>query len=477
MDNPTDRSRGQILPLFAFSLVAMLAMAALLFDGAHELVFRRELQNASDAAALAGANVIQSGTVRGCSAVTTEPPGPPRPEVLAAAQASVQANLPSYDPTKVAVTCPAGYSNFVVKVDLNTTSPTFFGGVIGITHQRVAASGSAINGQITGLTFSVVELNPYHASWSSSTRGCPSVLFSGGPTVTFDGSLQVNSACPQGSGGALGANGNAALLTFNNGSEARLVGGYAPGPLTITPTPKVNQLKWKDPLAGLPGMPLSSLPIQKNAKLTISGGSQVLSPGVYKGGIQLKNTSKAFLLPGIYVMDGGVFDLGAQTSVYSVRNGVTSTTTATWASDCPVATCGVLIFNRGTTTSLSPITVGAGANLLLRPYQPAVDLTGAKVNEYVNLLFWQDASPVPTSTYTQPDVTLNGGGTVDLSGTIYAPSARVYMTGGSGGSGGASIDLTLQFISWDLQIQGNSHFHFFYQSDRFAKPTDYGLIK
>lgn len=51
------------------------------------------------------------------------------------------------------------------------------------------------------------------------------------------------------------------------------------------------------------------------------------------------------------------------------------------------------------------------------------------------------------------------------------------MGGTSGGSGGTELDLTLQFISWDLEFKGNIGFHFYYQSNRFPNPTDYGLIK
>jgi len=51
------------------------------------------------------------------------------------------------------------------------------------------------------------------------------------------------------------------------------------------------------------------------------------------------------------------------------------------------------------------------------------------------------------------------------------------MGGTSGGAGGSSVDVTLQFISWDLTFGGNISFHFFYQSDAFAKAMDYGLIK
>jgi hypothetical protein len=51
------------------------------------------------------------------------------------------------------------------------------------------------------------------------------------------------------------------------------------------------------------------------------------------------------------------------------------------------------------------------------------------------------------------------------------------MTGGSGGSGGSATNITLQFICWDLQVQGNSSFHFYYNSEEFARPTDYGLVQ
>ena len=61
---------------------------------------------------------------------------------------------------------------------------------------------------------------------------------------------------------------------------------------------------------------------------------------------------------------------------------------------------------------------------------------------------------------------------MDIGGTVYAPSAKVQMGGSSGGSGGDSVDLTLQFISWDLELSGNSSFHFHYNANTFARPLD-----
>ncbi len=46
---------GQILPIVALSMVALIAMAALIIDGAVIMSHRRTAQAAADAAALAGA--------------------------------------------------------------------------------------------------------------------------------------------------------------------------------------------------------------------------------------------------------------------------------------------------------------------------------------------------------------------------------------------------------------------------------------
>ena len=471
------RPRGQILVLFALGLVALFTMAGLLFDGAQALVNRRQLQDAGDAAALAAVNIIQSGTTRGCSATAGPPPGSARPEVVAAAVAAVTAALPGFPAADIVVTCPADWSNFAVGVDLDRHSPGFFASVAGFNGFDVATTSQAVNGQITGLHYSIVELDPSNLGWPNGRRGCPSVLISGGPTIILEGSMQINSACTAANGGALGTNGNAATVTMYNGAIIRMVGGYVPGPLTMSPLPVTGQTAVKDPLAGLIAVPISSLPVRSASKLTLNSGMTVLLPGVYVGGISMKSSAKAVLRPGIFVMQGGGFDMGSQNEAYSVAATISTSSSATWASDCPVATCGVLLYNTGTTTTLDDVAVGAGATMKLRPYQPSADTSGVRVEEYDNLLLWQDAIPVPASNYAQPPIDLSGGGLIDISGTIYAPSAALTMGGGSGGSGGSSTNLTLQFITWDLEFHGNTAFHFYFQDALFAKPTDYGLIK
>jgi len=471
---PREHPRGQVLVIAAVAFTVMLAFLALLFDGANGMVTRRQMQDAGDAAALAGANVVQVGSPRGCSAV---PGGAPRASVAQAARDSLAMNLSWFDATTAVVTCASGYDNQAVAVELSTTATRFFGGIIG-GDLTVSTHSAAVNGQITWTVYSIVELNPGNPSWPNGRRGCPSVLLSGGPTVTLEGSMQVNSSCTAADGGALATNGNASNLTVNNGAQIRLVGGYSPAALTITPAPLTGVDPVPDPLATLPDMPMGSMPVRSATKVTLNNVTQVLEPGVYKGGIELKNSSIALLHPGIYVIEGGGLDVGAQASVLSIAAGVTAATfnPANWASDCPAGSCGVLIYNAdGNPTAMDNIDIGAGATVKLRAYDPDAQADG--IAEYEDLLVWQDANPVPTISYEQPEVRLQGGGTVDISGTVYAPSAKVRMGGNSGGSGGNPVNLTLQFISWDLEFAGNSAFTFYFRDQEFAKPTDYGLVE
>jgi hypothetical protein len=288
---------------------------------------------------------------------------------------------------------------------------------------------------------------------------------------------------------------------MGGGANIRLVGEYKPQALTITPVPlehqsvKADPLQWLAPPPAYVGAPpISSLKLQSNNKLVIGQGNSsstvVLEPGVYHGGIQLKNQSIAYMRPGIYVMDGGGFSVGAGQKVYAIPGSALNTTDANWATDCVVPTCGILLYNTGTTGNgvgaIGQISIGAQATFKVRSYNltTAADrtyladgVTKYHNDNYLNLLIWQSAAPVPASNYVQPVMELSGGGNVFMAGTVYAPSANVRMGGNSGGAGGDSVDLTLQFVTWDLELYGNSNFYFRYNADQFAKLLEYGLVE
>jgi len=71
LDRPATKAQGQVLALFALILVALLAASALAIDYGGWLVARRNFQNVSDAAALAGAaQLSNSAIVTACGAIS-----------------------------------------------------------------------------------------------------------------------------------------------------------------------------------------------------------------------------------------------------------------------------------------------------------------------------------------------------------------------------------------------------------------------
>jgi hypothetical protein len=501
---PSSQS-GQVLIIFAFAFIAIIMMLALLFDGARALVLRRQMQDASDAAALAAANVIQGLSPKGCSATFGPPPGAPVAAVTAAAKASVAANLPNYPQSDVVVTCAASWDNFGVKVRLQRDSPTFFGSIFGGGPLTVATDSTGVNGNTSANNYSVVMLNPSYLSWPNGLRGCPSFLLSGGPTVRFDSAIYIDSRCVVANGGAFSTNGNSASLTMGGSALIRIVGEYKPQALTITPAPLQHQSYKPDPLAWLDASQLSTLKVRSANKLVIGQGNSsstvILEPGIYRGGIQLKNQSIAYMHPGIYVIDGGGFSVGAGQKVYALPTSLNTTTDANWATNCVKATCGILIYNTGTlgngNGAMGQVSIGAQATFRVRSYQamsdPTLDhtlladgVTPYHNDTFKNVLIWQSSTsptltgirtPDPSPSAVQPIVALTGGGNVFMAGTVYAPSAQVTMGGNSGGASGDSIDLTLQFITWDMELYGNSNFYFRYSASDFAQLIDYGLVE
>ena len=147
-DPAPDREAGQILPLFALSMIVILSVGALVLDGASMLVTRRHLQNAGDAAALAGANTLQASTsAHLCSTVSSSPPGTPRADIITAVNASLATNWPSLAAGNISITCPDGWENQAVQVDLHIAAGTFLAKAIGYSAPNVYTTSVAVNGR------------------------------------------------------------------------------------------------------------------------------------------------------------------------------------------------------------------------------------------------------------------------------------------------------------------------------------------
>jgi hypothetical protein len=530
---------GQIIVLFALMLVALLAMGGLLFTGAQTLVTRRSLQNAGDAAALAGANVLFNN--HGCSTSATGP-------IVTAINDSVSQNLPGFNLANVHVSCPSKidpvtgdelYKNYAVQVDLTGSAPGFFGAA-GIA---VSTTSVAVNGATGANGYSVALLDPYPwQQWKKSggsVPGCPSFLFNGGATAYFEGDIIVDSACSlsDSTNGAMKIQNSAATMVMMNNRPINVVGDWSSGtdshitdsfgnllppqkvakglsdPLvtvqkpcasgvttdcanTANPLPAVtfNTYCKQDPCILSPGT------YSTTGSKTLCAGSGcpvttlLLRPGVYylqgTGFSTSSSSGRIYAIPGASATCGGHLCTDSWAKTYYAQSD--TIVGPQWASDCSLATstCGVLIYNAPASTgkwssnSSDGISIGAQGVVRLRGYNPAADTTvngGAygvfyKAN-YSNLVMWQAGQPAPSATVTQPAVNLGGGGTFVISGTVYAPGALVWDHGAPGGCGGCDSDETVQYICWDLTLSGNTNYHFAYRSQYFARPIGYGLVQ
>ncbi|HET7181385.1 MAG TPA: pilus assembly protein TadG-related protein, partial [Candidatus Limnocylindrales bacterium] len=466
---------GVIVVMFALSLVVLLALGALVYTGAQGLVLRRQLQNAGDAAALAAANLLL--VEEGCSEAGNG--GAPRAEIVAAALASVAINLPSVPASDVDVTCPAGWNNAAVKVDLHATGASYFSAA-GVT---AATTSTALNGQTVDQDYAVVLLDPFNATWPNARNGCPSFLVNGGITLTFEKSVIVNSKCTRkdSNNGAMKAINASFRMSLINGALMRIAGEYSANTSgKITPVPIENfRPLLSDPLAAIVEPKVytaagdASLPTvdmgTSGSGICRGQNPCILTPGTYPGGIAAgsgSGPSTLLLRPGVYYLGGGglklksgsarILAIPSASVMTDAQAKVTFATTVAdadivtaWQSNCPLSgsTCGVMVYNAPSSASswttsggnADQISNGSQGILLLRAYNPDSDaIVGNRetFKSYRNLVFWQARTPAPDATNAQPSISMAGGACVILSGTVYAAGGLVDFGGSSCGSGG-----------------------------------------
>ena len=458
--------RGQVLVLFAGGLVALLLVAALAFDIGSMLVNRRDEQNAADAAALAGARHI-----------LTDP-------VAAEAAARDMALLNGYDdadPNEVVnVYIPPIQGRYVglpgfIEVDIGSTRPSIFGGVIGKATWPTAAFAVATNSQNLTFPFSMLALNP---------TACKAIAVSGGGVVEANANIQSNSNGTGCAGDPIGFSRTGGATIDVNAPDAtcRVVGEFqdqGSGP-PIDCTITENSFALPDPLRNLPAptMPALAAPMvyagtaspaptpPKNCpggspapnpaspalcKIPATGGPSnvpwILYPGLYPGGLEVSSGRTVYLMPGVYWIGGGGLDIGGGASIVTIGTETDAKPDVTTA-PCAQATtttalCGGVMFYNSKLPAApgGPFTLNSsGAVMKLA----ALDLPTTDPNHiYNSMVIFQDRT-VTTA------VTLNGSAsTTVVEGIIYVPGGQIKLNG----NGGTLI--VDQIIADTFDINGN----------------------
>lgn len=482
--------RGQVLVLFAGGVLALLAFAALAFDTGMLLLEKRDAQNAADAAALAGARYVFDGD---CVA-----PAWTCSEARAhAAAVALENGYDSSDPnTSVVITIPAqhgrydGLPNFI-EVDLSRQRASIFAGVLGIRGWPVSVFAVATNDQDVTFPFSMLALNE---------TVCKAIKISGQGEVIANGNVQSNSdGSEDGCGGiGLSRSGGGELTVTAEDATCRSAGSIQDqGSGTLTCTQAPDSFALPDPLRFLddpvkpamaapmqpvghslpisdwcPGSPGSHPPTETSAQGTCDPGDKasgikgitkpqytgkawILSPGLYPNGIHATNNTILYLLPGVYWIEGGGFQVDGGSTVISIKDVADANVDPALATfsgnDCemdpstPATTaCGVLIFNSESTTipiASGPISLGgAGGRLLLSWFDvPETD----PYYEFSTMSIYQDRD-------VEQPVTFNGSSAdSEVGGVVYVPGGSVTING-------SDSDFVLdQIIADQITVNGN----------------------
>jgi Putative Flp pilus-assembly TadE/G-like len=459
LSSTTNRSheRGQILVLFAGGLVALLLIAALAFDVGMMLVERRDEQNAADAAALAGARYVLTD------------------QAAAIGAARDLARMNGYDdgdPDEIVnVYIPPLHGRYVglpgfIEVQIQSTRPSIFAGVIGRATWDIGAFGVATNSQNLTFPFSMLALNPTE---------CKAIAVSGGGVVEAYANVQSNSngaGCGTGDQVGFSRTGGSTINVVAPDATCRVVGDMQDqGSGSMTCTVVENSYALPDPLRNLPapakpalaaamdpvghtkaapdycpGATGSKAPSETQPRACDVGGNGsaysnlawILHPGLYPHGLAVSNGAKAYLLPGIYWIGGGGVDVGGDGSIVTIAvpgDANVNPSLATWGG-------GVMIYN-----SKLPAAAGGpfilnsnGAVMKLRP----LNLPTTDPNHIFNsIVIYQDRT-VSTS------VTMNGSASsTEVLGIIYVPAGQIKLNG----NGGTLI--VDQVIADTFDINGN----------------------
>ena len=476
------REGGQVLAIFAFGLVGIMAVAALVFDVGQNLFERRKQQDASDAAALAGARFM----VEAASGCKVTPNKVNCKKAVDAAQAIAEQH--GFEASQIEINIPptstsqfSGYPGHI-QVTINSSRDSFFAGVLGL--KNFAISAMAVAGNLDNY--------PYPYSFLALGDACPkSGHIGGNGTFNIEGNVFVNADCPN--PGSLVFDGNSATVNVAGDCGTAGTVGYGPSTTVTCGSTTEDQDQQSDPLAGL-GPPLigtSNVPspptsmsvvggalktsgpnsarscpggatpgtaaAPKLCKIEVDSGSPVVRmyPGVYYGGVEIQegpsDNLTVYMEPGIYYMAGGGFLVNGAVNLSTVASGTT-----TYGG-------GVMIYNGEDpyygAAACAAGTAPAGACIGSFDFQNTTGGTilmhGYTGPTYTTLIVFQERHAS-----SQPPVKLTGNSTMTIEGTFYLPEAGFEFQGN-----GQSTVLKAQIICETFDIQGNGNLTVTYDPD------------
>lgn len=509
-------TRGQVVVITAFAMIALLAIAAIVVDLGFSWMLHRQEQNAADPGALAAAKYVPAldlSAMRKEACFYAQKNGFFKGDAnCAAALANGDLQVNSPPATNLAGQWRGHFG--YVEVIIHATHPSFFGQFFGqpfgsVTTAAVAAltTGNANSSSLVAL--------------GDTCGGGPDAgdsKITGGGTLTIHpatgvtapgGYMNINAPCGSiGNPHACDGNGTGALTVAGGGHlivpHAFVVGGCSTnggGTMTCqgtSPCLDEQAIPLGDPLLGLPEpWPTITLPVPSCPKASEVNGPNdsnpctltkstcpkvgaswicTMQPGVYYAGWDIGPQVKVVLKPGMYVLAGYGIKVNAGASIESATgvdalgNIIDARVTIFSTDYTPGCTRGIANFCEGPIdiTSSGPLRLKATDQTTCAQVSPAIC-------PWRGILLWEDATVVGTPGY----VTINGQADLVLSGTIYAPESFVKINGGSGTtgcSGSPQFCLAIQLIARQFTINGSGAIDMPYDPAQLYQLVQRGLV-
>lgn len=395
------KRRGTVAVLVAVCLIALMGVTAIALDGGTLVNERRHGQVTADAAALAAAGDLYKNWFTNLG---KDPLGSAKQAALDVAKNNGYDN--DNKTNTVTVNIPPTSGNFsgkdgYVEVILQYNQKRAFSGIFSSGDIPVRARAVA-RGVTASYRRGLILLNP------SKTDAFQ---------VSGNGTIDVV-------GGSILVNSNAAIAAHFSGNgtiaaeSTEIVGNYQnSGPATITGPIHTQVDPTPDPLASLPEPKLSDYTVQAGQLTSISSDDPVvLQPGVYRGGINISGNGSVTMLPGVYIMEGGGFQVSG--------NGI-------------LTGKEVMIYNM----------VGPGGNhgQVLISGNGKINLTPPSTGTYQGMGIFQQR--------TQTDrLQISGNGNTYIGGVVYAKAADTQVSG----NGLVGVDtLGGSYVCDTMQVSGN----------------------
>lgn len=398
----SEAQRGQILPLFAISMVAILALMGLGLDGARMMVERRVAQGAADLAALSGARLLPNQAAAGDKAFE-----------IAAAN--------GFPADQLTVTFPAASK---IRVEVAIDTPMLFTPIIGLTKMDVGAGATAIHEEAVVGGASVPLAGPAILAYDN-VCGQNDTLKWDAHNTTINGNVVVNA------GGDINGSNN-----VMNGTETWYTTGSCSSSLFIDPAQN------PDPdfqvVTERQSYPLDPTAQPFGDVLAANGLCNVADMAALGVTVRLMDTDTVPYVSGTQIADGIYCRVDNKTTPTLISNKINIKTAGSWCDHC---------------TWVSTLTQASAADIDMNP-AVAVAADGTVCAMPAN-----SCGGYPLFTYAPPGAPKDGinfsGSGQDWNGLMFSPTGTTHYSGHDAGIyDGAIWSRIVQIIGSGFQLNG-----------------------